>query len=139
MDAANDPAGNSPRDAPAEPASAKPAAPVTDSPWFWAVLFLNAALIGLMLIGAKYRKREAMLERRYEIRRDSALRKAAGQPIVEQTGAEADPQAQDRPLLVPLEPLAAVLVAIDLVAIAFYRRSRRLVAADNVPLPRGPT
>ncbi len=112
----------------------------SESPWFWAVAFLNAALIGLALIAPKYRQREAMLERRYEVRRDSALRRAAGQQFVESSGAEADPKAQDRPLLVPLGPLAVALAAIDVAAIAlFLRRRRSGPAANPDPLSPGGT
>ena len=78
-----------------------------------------------------------MLERRFEIRRDSALRQAAGQRFVEPTGDEADPQAQDRPLLVPLEPLAAVLIAIDVFAISSSGALRRPTAAGAANPPGG--
>ncbi len=84
------------------------------------MLFVNAALIGMGIIAPKYQQREAMLERRYEVRRESALRQAAGQTLVEQSGRQADPHAQDRPLVVPLWRLAAALVAIDAAAVAIF-------------------
>jgi hypothetical protein len=38
----------------------------SDSPWFWAYLFTVAALISLALIGPKYSRRQAQLERQFE-------------------------------------------------------------------------
>jgi hypothetical protein len=95
-----------------------------ETPSYWIVLFANAALVGMWLIAPKYQQREAMLERRYEVRRDSAIRQAAGQTQVEQTEAEADPHAQDRPLMVPLWRLTVLLLGIDVVAVVmfFWRR-----------------
>jgi hypothetical protein len=99
-----------------------PPARLTDSPWFWLVLFANAALVGIALIGPKYAKREAMLERRFEVRREISRQRATGvtAPVDAATvdlAPEADPQAQDRPLLVPLGPLVALLATIDVAAV----------------------
>jgi hypothetical protein len=105
-----------------------------DRPSYWIVLFVNAALVGMWLIAPKYQQREGMLERRYEIRRDSALRQATGQSV-EQSGAEADPRAQDRPLMVPLWRLTVLLLVIDAVAVVmfFWRASRTAGSQPTEP------
>jgi hypothetical protein len=97
-----------------------------ESPWFWALLLVNGAIVGLLLISPKYRQREGMLERRYEARREIAVRQATGLAPLEAAGPLADPHAQDRPLLVPLWRLLLVLVVLDLVALTIFvwRRNR---------------
>lgn len=100
-----------------------------ESPWFWAVLIVNGAILGLLLIAPKYREREAMLERRYGVRREIAERRATGQPPLPASNVPADPHAQDRPLLVPLWRLLTVLVVLDVAAlVVFVWRQRRLDA-----------
>jgi hypothetical protein len=107
-----------------------------DDPWRWTVGFVNAALVGLLLIAPKYQQREAMLERRYEVRRDAAARMATGQVLPDDSNATADPRALDRPLIVPLWPLAVALVAVDAVALSMLwirRRRSALAAAESNP------
>jgi hypothetical protein len=99
----------------------------SDSPWFWLLLFVNAALVGMLLIGPKYRQRQAMLERRYEARRDAGRRQSAVDPEQEPVGGPpvvGEPHAGDHELLVPLWPLAALLVAVDMAATCLWLRQR---------------
>jgi hypothetical protein len=105
---------------------------LTDSPWFWLLLFANAALIGVAVIGPKYNIRQAGVERRYEARQEIA-RRAQGQPTADPadsvgTTDEMDPPA-DSSHIVPLKPLAAALVLLNLFAIvAFSTNHMRLIA-----------
>jgi hypothetical protein len=42
--------------------------PITDSPWFWALMFSVVALVALVAISGQYGKRQARLERQYQAR-----------------------------------------------------------------------
>ena len=42
--------------------------PITDSPWFWVLVFSVVALIALGAISGQYGKRQARLERQYQAR-----------------------------------------------------------------------
>jgi len=106
---------------------------LTDSPWFWLLVFANAALVGVALIGPKYNVRQGAVERRYEARREIAGR-ALGQPASDTPpdNAAPDDTASDDPRpdensprddsahIVPLLPLALTLVVVNLVAIVLF-------------------
>lgn len=65
-------------------------APVTDSPWFWLMIFGVAALAALLAIAPKHARRQARLER-MNATRDQILRQMAdGEP-----GAAADAELAD--------------------------------------------
>lgn len=74
--------------------------PLTDIPWFWAVLFCSVALIGILTVGPKFARRQAQLERRAEARE----RIAFGGPVKEIVTTHAPPSGLRR-----LAPLAAVV------------------------------
>ncbi len=99
--------------------------PLSESPSFWLVVFVNAAIVGLLLIAPKYRQRQSMLERRFEARREIALRQAAGIAPLEPSVATADPHAGDRELLVPLWRLLSGLIGLDVAAISIFVWQRR--------------
>jgi hypothetical protein len=99
--------------------------PVTDSPWFWVMMFSTMALAALLAIGPKYGGRQARLERQYQARE---------RIVAEQTGnsrahsERIDHQAERREFataddtLVPLWPLAAILSFVAILsAIMLYR------------------
>ncbi len=45
---------------------------MTESPWFWGMLFCAAGLFGTFAIGPKYSQRQAQLERKYQGRQRAA-------------------------------------------------------------------
>jgi hypothetical protein len=96
---------------------------LTDSPWFWLLVFANAALIGLAAIGPKYNRRQAAVERRYEARQEVA-RRAQNQPAGEAAPAEMQAEEEmpldDSAHIVPLGPLAVTLVLINSLAIVLF-------------------
>jgi hypothetical protein len=97
------------------PASVKP--PITDSPWFWVMLFSLVGLIALVSISGQYGKRQARLERQYQAR-ERVMDNAVEDPTRrEYSTAETT--------LVPIWPLAVILVAAAGVAAALLRRDLR--------------
>jgi len=111
--------------------------PVTDSPWFWLVLFLVAALGAIIVVSPKHAHRQARLERMNETR-DQIARRAAGMtPAIEESDEFMDVAREpSRPFtLGPLAIALSILLALSAVAagVVSYLRSasRREDAAQR--------
>ena len=101
--------------------------PVTDSPWFWVLMFSGMALAALLAIGPKYGGRQARLERQYQARERIAARRVANnQTAAERTSDQAERRdlASAENTLVPLWPLALVLSGIGVFAAIMLIRGR---------------
>lgn len=92
-----------------EPSVAK--TPLTDSPWFWVLLFGGMACVALVAIGPKYARRQEAVERRFQAREEIAERRATGQGLL-RSDAEHEPPPEERELIVPLWPLGLGLALI---------------------------
>ena len=104
--------------------------PLTDSPWFWALLFSVVALGGMatLVFSGWYGKRQTRLERQYQAR----------ERVAEKINAENNPEAAkrtgeleaQRPFATPgnnlitLWPLAVLLGIVAAVAAAMLYRGR---------------
>jgi len=92
---------------------------ISDSPWFWAYLFSLAALLALALIGPKYSRRQAQIERQFQGRR-AAVAPASG-PATDDDALEPATAGSER--LVSLRPLWLGLAGVTTVAwIVFWRK-----------------
>ena len=85
--------------------------PITDSPWFWLIVFSCSALAGLVAIAPKYSVRQAGVERKSAAREEVARRRHAQEPLPGDTAADlpVDP-AEQRTLQVPLVTLVATML-----------------------------
>src|SRR5688572_13037887 len=115
--------------------------PITDSPWFWVRVFSLMALATLLVIGPKYGRRQAAIEQKYQALERIEEKKAAGNSSAADARTEdlADrrPFAQPGETLVPLWPLAAILLIVALFASIMLRREfRRQPAGGADSLPR---
>jgi hypothetical protein len=114
---------------------------LTDSPWFWAMLFALFGILAVAAISSRYGRRQSGIERKYQARERRDQNEENEQP----------PRGFSEPgdNLVPLWPLAIVLAAIAFVAAAMLLRSRgarparRLMEMPDsgslTPDPRPPT
>jgi hypothetical protein len=115
---------------------------LTDSPWFWLLVFANAGLVGVVVIGPKYNQRQGAVERRYEARREVARRAqeeetnttAAEDNTSNETAPDENSSREASAHIVPLKPLALTLVIGNLLAIVLFAWNQvRLMkpAAEN--------
>ncbi len=93
-----------------------PKSPLTDSPWFWVLVFSLMAVAALVAIGPKYGRRQARLELQYQARERIAAERAAkssqGDASRINDRAERREFASPDETLIPLWPLAAILFAV---------------------------
>ena len=94
-------------------------APLTDSPWFWLLLFALVGIGALAAISGKYGRRQANIERQYQARE----RITQGDSTSGDTSATQDTVAPSRrpysmpgETLIPLWPLAVTLGVVSLFA-----------------------
>jgi hypothetical protein len=101
--------------------------PITDSPWFWVLVFSLMGLAALTAIHDKYGKRQAAIERQYQARERTAEQVAS----LEHADADAPQPGPDVPLpayatpghnLISVWPLFAVLTVLAAVAALMLAR-----------------
>jgi hypothetical protein len=111
-------------------------APITDSPWFWVLMFSLVGLLALVVIGGKYSRRQAAIERQYQARERVAEKLTAennpnGAARIESSDARRA-YATPGDDLVPLWPLAVLLGLVSVAAaVMLYRARRRMVARGS--------
>jgi len=94
--------------------------PISDSPWFWVLLFSVVALIALGAISGQYGKRQARIERQYQARE-----RIGDNAVNDPTRPE---YATPDNTLVPIWPLGVLLVAAAIGAAVMLQRERSRVA-----------
>ena len=100
--------------------------PITDSPWYWVLLFAVVSLGALLALSGKYGRRQSIIERKYQAREHIATQSSAARageqvPTVDYSTAE-------KPLIV-VWPLAVLLTTVAVVAFAML--VRRKVASSS--------
>ena len=104
-----------------EPLRADQTISVTESPWFWVMLFSLAGLAALFTIGPKFEKREASIEAKFHARE-----RALGREAFEKPSDDAAPSAEMpwKPIFT-LGPIAAVLMCVAVVGMVNVMRFHR--------------
>jgi hypothetical protein len=101
---------------------------LTDSPWFWVMMFSLMALGALAAIGGKYGQRQATIERQYQARTRVAELRANENNSTDDTRTDQQTAPRDFATsgdpLIPLWPLAVVLVLVALFAGLMLVRGR---------------
>lgn len=106
--------------------------PVSDSPWFWVLVFVLVGLVGLAAIHDKYGKRQAGIERQYQARERTAEQVAA----VGNAESGDGNTVEDVPLpayatpghnLISIWPLFAILALLGVVAAIMLSRERKRI------------
>lgn len=90
--------------------------PLTDSAWFWLLMFCGVAMLGIIAVGPKYFRRQARAEQRYANRvqtwqhRQLSPEETAAAAQDQQTGRQMEAQGP-RATLAPLAAAVAALMA----------------------------
>jgi hypothetical protein len=110
---------------------------LTDSPWFWGLMFSVMALVGIGLIAPKFDKRQRQVEGRFLGRQQSAIereRRAGGLPPVDLADT-----AQDRELVAPqrIVPLWTLAIAAGAAAAGSAVMLRREIRHNAAAAIRG--
>jgi hypothetical protein len=111
---------------------------VTDSPWFWGLVFGLMSLVGMGLIAPKFTLRQRQIEGRFLGREQAAIersRRAAGMPAIDLAEEARDREIVAPRRIVPLWTLATAAGLASLAAAAMLRRE--WLAAARRP-PAGP-
>jgi hypothetical protein len=113
-----------PSDPPAKPGAN---APITDSPWFWLLVFCAAGLLFLAAIWPRYAARQRRLEMQYRAREEILHRQATGDAAARPPGAEGEaPPPAPGELIIPLGPVLVLVAVLGAVSAFLLWRSRRL-------------
>lgn len=108
---------------------------LSDSPWYWVLVFSLMALAGLAAISGKYGRRQANIERQYQARERIAEKhtgenNSPGNDRIEDQ-PDRRPFATPADHFVPLWPLAILLTLAALVAAAMLLRASRAVPGPD--------
>jgi hypothetical protein len=113
--------------------------PITDSPWFWLILFAGSALVAVVVVGPKYTYRQARLERmnstREQIARgevDEALETADPDALI----TELPRDSSRRFTLGPLAMALSILLALAAVGAGVHSYLKSAARREEIQKPR---
>ena len=98
--------------------------PLAESIWFWIVCFSAMGLLALTVIGPKFARRQAQIERQYQARGQVHRDVAEGRPLGEMANRDIVRYSTAGDTLISLRPLRIVLVIVILIAAAALVRQR---------------
>jgi hypothetical protein len=94
---------------------------LTDSPWFWLLAFTACGLILLEILGPKYQRRQAQLERQHQARQWAQIESAAGREAAEQSVEYSSEEETEIPLW-PIRGVALAILCVSTVVLWMRRR-----------------
>jgi hypothetical protein len=109
-----------------------PRLPLTDSPWFWVLVFSGMALVALLAMGPKYGGRQSRIEQKYQARERILEQRATPnrEGSTEVSPERMEEQGERRGFataentLIPLWPLAVILSLLMVIAVVMLFRGR---------------
>jgi hypothetical protein len=107
---------------------------LTDSPWFWLLVFSLFALVGIAVISPKYDRRQGQIEGRFLGREQAAAeraRRAAGLPakdLAAEAGEPAMTAMTPGRRLIPLWPVMIAVAGVAAASAAMLVRERRAIS-----------
>ena len=118
---------------------------ITDSPWFWMLIYSTVPLIGLALLSQKYAERQSRLERQYQGHLAAAEQKSqklSREDTVSKPDSSSTPEDDSSPdsrqysspedTIIPLAPLTLIFLAIAcFAAVMLAREHRRRTGTQN--------
>jgi hypothetical protein len=111
---------------------------MSDSPWFWVLLFSLAGLVALVVISPQYAKRQRRLEMQYQAREEMTRRQLTGEPRARDPGDEGEaPPPAPGDLIIPLWPLELALVVVGGLAGRMLWQSRVSSRVESDAVDRG--
>jgi hypothetical protein len=104
---------------------------LSDSPWFWAMIFSAMGVVLLLAISPKYAKRQGRLELQYQARQEIARRQVEGASAMREPGEEgsAAPPVPGE-LIIPLWPLMLLFAVLFAIAAGMLYRARRAMVGS---------
>jgi hypothetical protein len=107
---------------------------LSDSPWFWAMLFGAAGAAILLLAAPQYAKRQRRLEMQYYARQEIERRQVEGQAVARDPGQEGSaPPPEPGQLVIGLWPLVVLSTTLCAISAAMLWRSRRALGEPARP------
>jgi hypothetical protein len=100
--------------------------PVTDSPWYWVLIFALAALVGIFTIGPKFERRQEIVETKFHARERAQKRESLEQPAGQAGSSSERPWSR----IFTLGPLVVVIVTIALFAFVRVLKLQKRRLAD---------
>ncbi len=106
-------------------------AALTDSAWFWLMLFCLVGVALLALMSPKYARRQQRLELQYQAQQEIERRRLSEPRAESEQPLTAPPAAGE--LIIPLTPLLSVFIGLFFVSAYGLWRSRRGVPPGTAP------
>jgi len=104
---------------------------LTDSPWFWGMVFSAMGVVLLLAISPKYAQRQGRIELQYQGRQEIARRQVEGSAATREPGAEGN-AAPPGPgeLIVPLWPLVLLFAVLFAFSAGMLYRTHRAISGS---------
>jgi hypothetical protein len=108
---------------------------VTETPWFWLMLFSLAGLAAVATIGPKFDRREQSIETKFHAR-ERGLGREAVEPVDENTPAQV-PQWNPIFTLAPIVGVLGLVALASMIGVLRFHRQKWIVLQNRDPTGPG--